>query len=128
MRITKDLYNKKFKEYTEKQQVILTEINLHDKADKEHYITANTILNLSQRVEKVFESSEIAEKQQLLNFLLQNLELKGRKLVYKLKTPFDTVLLANNCSDLLPIVDDVRTKIMEVGEIYIPDLSSQCQI
>ncbi len=76
-------------------------MNLYDKADKEHYITANTILNLAQRSQEVFESSEVAEKRQLLNFLLQNLELKGRKLLFKLKTPFDTVLLAHNCSEWL---------------------------
>jgi hypothetical protein len=40
---------------------------------------------------------------------LQNLELKGKKLQYKLKTPYDTVLLANNCSDLLALLNDFRT-------------------
>ena len=80
---------------------MITEMNLHDKADKEHYITANTMLNLAQRARKVFESSEVAEKRQLLNFLLQNLELKGRKLLFNLKTPFDTVLLANKCPSML---------------------------
>ena len=91
-------------------------MNLHNKADKEHYITANTILNLAQRVEKVFEGSEEAEKRQLLNFLLQNLELKGRKLIYKLKTPFDTVLLAHNRSDLLRRVKQVRTYLINNSE------------
>jgi len=71
--ITNDFYNKKFKEYEEKQIKLIAEMNLHNKADKEHYITANTILNLAQRAEKVFEGSEEAEKRQLLNFLLQNL-------------------------------------------------------
>tara|TARA_Y100000031_G_scaffold141271_1_gene169654 strand:- start:87 stop:362 length:276 start_codon:yes stop_codon:yes gene_type:complete len=91
-------------------------MNLYDKADKEHYITANTILNLAQRSQEVFESSEVAEKRQLLNFLLQNLELKGRKLLFKLKTPFDTVLLAHNCSDLLRILNEIRTFFKENPE------------
>jgi len=41
------------------------------------------------------------EKRQLLNFLLQNLKLKNRKLLFKLKTPFDTVLQASKCSEML---------------------------
>ena len=73
----------------------------YTQADEKFYITANIVLNLAQRAYEIFESSEVAEKRQLLNFLLQNLELKGRKLIYKLKTPFDMVLLANKCSSLL---------------------------
>lgn len=100
--ITSDFYNKKFKEYTEKQSKVMSQMSKHDKADKEHYITANTILNLAKRAREVFESSEPQEKRYLLNFLLQNVELKQKNLLYKLKTPFDTVLQANTCSDLLP--------------------------
>ena len=37
-----------------------------------------------------------------LNFLLQNLQLKDKKLIFTLKTPFDTVLQASKkCFDLL---------------------------
>ena len=79
----------------------MSQTNSHDKADKEHYITANTILNLAKRAREIFESSEPQEKRYLLNFLLQNVELKQKNLLYKLKTPFDTVLQANTCSDLL---------------------------
>lgn len=48
------------------------------------------------------------EKRQLLNFILQNLELKERKLMFKTKTPFDTVLLANKCPKVGLIVDAFR--------------------
>jgi site-specific DNA recombinase len=47
--ITNDLYNQKFKEYTEKQDKVMNEMNRHNIADKEFYITANTVLNLAQR-------------------------------------------------------------------------------
>ena len=106
--ITNDFYNKKFKEYAEKQAKIMQQINSHDRTDKEHYITANTILNLAQRAREIFENSEVAEKRQFINFLLQNCELKGKTLSYKLKTPFDTVFLASKCSDLLPGSDSDR--------------------
>ena len=79
----------------------MEELAKHDKADKEYHITANTVLNLAQRALEIFESSEPQEKRQLLNFVFQNLELRQKNLEYKLKTPYDTVLLANECSDLL---------------------------
>ena len=100
--ITNDFYDKKFKEYTEKQAKLMTEISKHDKANNQYYITANTILNLAKRARKIFENSEVAEKRQFLNYLLQNCQLKDKNLSYKLKTPFDTVLSASKCSNLLP--------------------------
>lgn len=100
--ITDAFFNQKFKEYASKQAGLLEEMSKHDTADKQYHITANTILNLCQRAREIVESSEPEEKRQFFNFILQNLELRGKKLEYKLKTPYDTVLLANNCSDLLP--------------------------
>lgn len=95
------MFNKKLKEYKEKQAELNEEIQRYTDADENYYITANTVLNLAKRAYKIFESSEVAEKRQLLNFLLQNLQLKGRKLVFTLKTPFDTVLKAGRFTTLL---------------------------
>ena len=89
----------------------MTEISKHDKADKQYYITANTILNLAKRAREIFENSEVAEKRQFLNYLLQNCQLKDKNLSYKLKTPFDTVLSASKCSNLLPGTDSNRRPI-----------------
>jgi len=60
------------------------------------------VLNLAKKAYGIFQSSEVSEKRQLLNFLLQNLELNGRKLVFELNTPFDTVLQVSKCLDWLP--------------------------
>ena len=87
---------------------IIEELGKHDTADKDYYITANTVLNLAQRAFEIFESFEPQEKRQLLNFVFQNLKLRQKNLEYKLKTPYDTVLLANNCSDLLHILNTFR--------------------
>tara|TARA_Y100000310_G_scaffold241399_1_gene245356 strand:+ start:2079 stop:2342 length:264 start_codon:yes stop_codon:yes gene_type:complete len=74
-------------------------------ADEKFYITANTVLSLAQRAYKIFKSSETHEKRQLLNFLLQNLQLNNRNLLFKLKTSFDKVLYANRYSGMLPEQD-----------------------
>ncbi len=95
--ITRNMFDKKLKEYKEKQAGLEEEMTRYTQADENFYLTANMVLNLAKRAYEIFESSEVAEKRQLLNFLLQNLELKGRKLTFNLKTPFDTVLLSNKC-------------------------------
>jgi Site-specific recombinases, DNA invertase Pin homologs len=110
-RITDDFYNKKLKEYKERQGKILEELSKHDTADKDYHITANTVLNLAKRALEIFKSSEPQEQRQLLNFVFQNLELRQKNIEYKLKTPYDTVLLANNSSNLLPGSDSNRRPI-----------------
>ncbi len=99
--ITKDMFNKKLKEYKERQAEINEEIQRYTDADESYYITANTVLNLTKRAYEIFESSEVNEKRQLLNFLLQNLQLRGKKLEFTLKKPFDAILEANKCSTVL---------------------------
>ena len=98
--ITKEMFDKKLIEYKEKQTELNEEIQRHTNADEDYYLIANTMLNLAKMAYEVFESSEIPAKRQLLNFLLQNCKLQGKKLSFEVKTPFDTVLQANKCSSM----------------------------
>ena len=90
--ITIDFYNKKFSELMEKKQENEFKMKRLNNANKNYYITANTILSLAQRAPEIFESSEPEEKKQLVNFVFQNLQLDGKKLLFKTKTPFERVL------------------------------------
>jgi len=106
------MFNKKLKEYKEKQAEINEKMQRYTDADENFYLTANMVLNLAKRALEIFKRSEITEKRQLLNFLLQNCRLQGRKLLFELKTPFDTVLQASKCSEMLHWLDAVRTCLM----------------
>jgi cytidylate kinase len=96
-----------------KQADLLEQMQDHSEADKDFYLVANMVMNLAKRARDIFESSEPEEKNELLKYLLQNCELDGRNLVYKLKAPYQTMLLASNHSDWLRIVEEVRTIIQE---------------
>ena len=78
-------------------------------ANKNYYITANTILSLAQRAPEIFESSEPEEKRQLVNFVFQNLELDGKKLLFKTKTPFERVLEYQSTHNWGRLCDAFRT-------------------
>lgn len=99
--ITNEMFNNKLKELKEKQAETRTEMAIYEQADENYYITASNVLNLAQRALNIFQNSEVMEKRQLLNFLLQNPQLQGKNLVFTLKTPFDTVLEANRCVEML---------------------------
>lgn len=95
-RITEEMYDKKLREYKERQGQILVDMRIHSEADEEFYLTANTVLNVAKRALEIFKSSEVPEKRQFLNFLLQNCELQGKKLEFSLRNPFDRILATRN--------------------------------
>ncbi len=95
------MFNNKLKEYKEKQAELEARMQNYTNADENFYLTANIVLNLAKKAYELFQNSEVEEKRQLLNFLLQNPTLEGKKLNFELKTPFNTVLEANKCSNLL---------------------------
>jgi histone acetyltransferase (RNA polymerase elongator complex component) len=98
-RITMDMYDKKLKDFEIRKKEAQDRFNKIGRVDKSDYITAKSILSLAQRAPEIFKSSEPEEKRQFINFLFQNLELDGKNLDFKLKAPFNTVLLANKSKD-----------------------------
>lgn len=90
--ITADFYDKKFKEYIEKQADLQHKMKQHQVANDQTYITASLVLDLAKRSYDIFKSSEASEKRQLINHVFQNCYHDGEKLVYNLKEPFNIIL------------------------------------
>ncbi len=90
------MYDNLLKDYKEKQEVLMDEMSRYHDANESYYLTANRVLSLAQRALEIFESSEVEEKRQLLNFLFQNCQWDRENVLFKMKTPFDTVL---HCSE-----------------------------
>ena len=93
----------------DKQYQLNIELDEYTKADHEYHIHVSTVLNLSRRMGEIFESSEPTEKRAILNFLLQNPTVSGKKLAFSLQKPFDTVLELADCTTGLPLLDKFRT-------------------
>jgi site-specific DNA recombinase len=107
--ITKDEYDKKLQDLKDKQFRLNIELDEYTKADFEYHIQVGTVLNLSRRIGEIFESSETHEKRAILNFLLQNPTVHGKKLEFTLRKPFDTVLELSSCLTGLDLLTEVRT-------------------
>jgi len=95
-RITQDAYDKYLHQFKSRQQEINLLLEEHTGADENYYVAAKTVLNLAKRALEIFESSEVPEKRALLNFLLQNCTVDGKKPLYTLRSPFDTILTFAN--------------------------------
>ncbi len=67
-------------------------------------MTLISLLNICSKALELFESSKVEQKRQLINFLLSNLQLRGKKLEYTLKKPFDALIDLDYRSIWLSIV------------------------
>jgi hypothetical protein len=83
-------------ELKEVQQDLIVEIGIMSKADNDYLITVSRVFSLAKRAKKIFESSEIPEKRQFINYLIQNPTLNNNKLSFTVTEPFKLIL---NLSD-----------------------------
>lgn len=81
-------YDELVREYKAKQSDVLEQMKGHTDADENFHLTANMLLSICKRAKEIFKSSEIEEKRQILNFLLQNSTLSGEKLYFTMRSPF----------------------------------------
>jgi site-specific DNA recombinase len=90
--IDEKMYLNKVKDYKSRQVEIAEQMVRHEKADHNFYVTANMVMNLGARAREIFESSEVDEKRQLLNFVFQNLKLDSKNLSIDTCEPFTTLV------------------------------------
>lgn len=68
----------------------------HINGDEKCLITTKTVLDLAKHAKKIFMSSKLKEKQQLLNFVFSNLKLDGKELSVTLREPFLTLIAVSH--------------------------------
>ena len=123
-RITKDEYDKKAYEFKQAQHDLNIKLKQYTEADEKFGITVNYLLDIASRAYSLFKSSKIEQKRQLINFLLSNLRLEGKTLLYDVNKPFDAILNAHECSDWLPLVDIFRTFYYSSISKLIPQINA----
>ncbi len=57
------MYDKKLKEFKERQAKLITEKQLHSDGDQEFYLSVNMVLNVASRAAEIIKSSEPEEKE-----------------------------------------------------------------
>lgn len=95
--ITKDEYDKKLQELKDKQYRLNIELEEHTKADHDYKLTISQVFSITRRISAIFAGSEVSEKRAILNFLLQNPKVSGKKLMFTMQKPFDAILEMAAC-------------------------------
>ena len=95
-RITDSIYTKFFTHLKEEEAEVDSKLSALQNAQDNYYITANYILELSKRAYKLFLSSEMEERRQLLKLVFSNLTIDGKSVRIQAQKPFDTIFKCAN--------------------------------
>jgi hypothetical protein len=106
--ITRDMFDKKHREFAERQRQIGEQLQKGNEADSEFKMGLSGLLSLASKAADLFEGSNNAEKRSLIGFTFSNLELEGASLRYSLRTPFDMFVDLNKRQKWLPFLHTYR--------------------
>ena len=90
--ITQNEYDKKARELKERQTEIAARIEQHQQGDGDYRTTLESLISLASRAAELFERSKTEQKRQLVAFVFSNLQLRGKKLEYSMRSPFDLMV------------------------------------
>jgi len=90
-KIKPEVYDPKSKEIDKEIADVDSDIAKYQKANRAYTQEIETFLMFCNEAPKLFASSRPALQRELLRFVVTNLSLKDKKVVFTLKTPFDIV-------------------------------------
>ena len=67
-------------------------IEQHQDGEGTYRTTLESLISVASRAAEIFASSKTAQKRQLIAFIFSNLRLRGKKLEFALRSPFDLMV------------------------------------
>jgi hypothetical protein len=109
-RITQDDYDRKARELKERQTEIALQVEQHQQGEGDYRTTLESLISVASRATEIFERSKTEQKRQLIAFVFSNLRLKGKKLEFSLRSPFDLMVNRANYTSWLAFLNTIRTE------------------
>lgn len=109
-RISSEEYDRRAEVIQLQQREAAALVAQHLDGDDRFRATVLALLDVLSRASAIFRGSNLDQKRRLLAFVCSNYTLKGRKLRYELKKPFDAVASARSRSSWLPLLEVLRTR------------------
>lgn len=97
--ISKDFYEKKANEYSERIKELDGQISKMTYASLDYFDFGSKILELANKASELYEKGTPEEQKELLGFLLSNSTLKDQKALIQYKKPFNKILERASRSD-----------------------------
>ncbi len=108
MGITRDEYDKKARELKELQVELSMRIEEHQKGENGFRTTLESLISVASQASRLFERSKTEQKRELIAFVFSNLQLRGQKLEFSLRSPFDLMVNRRSYTEWLAGMDGTR--------------------
>ena len=92
-----------------RQNEIALRIEQHQEGEGDYRTTLESLISVASRAADIFERSKTEQKRELIAFVFSNLRLRGKKLEYSLRSPFDLMVNRADHTSWLPFLDTYRT-------------------
>jgi hypothetical protein len=90
--ITQDEYDKKARDLKGRQTELVLRIEQHQEGEGDYQTTLESLISVASRASEIFERSKTEHKRELIAFVFSNLRLRGKKLEFSLRSPFDLMV------------------------------------
>ena len=90
--ITRDEYDNKARELKELKVELAMRIEQHQKGEDGFRTTLESLISVASQASRLFERSKTEQKRELIAFVFSNLQLRGKKLEFSLRSPFDLMV------------------------------------
>lgn len=88
-------------------------IEQHQKGEDGFRTTLESLMSVASRAARLFERSKTEQKRELIAFVFSNLTLRGKKLEFSLRSPFDLMVDRRSRTSWLAFLNTVRTERFE---------------
>ena len=85
-------------------------IEQHQKGEDGFRTTLESLISVASQASRLFERSKTEQKRELIAFVFSNLQLRGKKLEFSLRSPFDLMVDRRSYASWLAFLDTVRTE------------------
>lgn len=103
--ITKDAYDRKRTQLSNRQVEINEQLERHHSGNEQFKIALSSLISLASNIVELFDRSNTDEKRQLIGYMFSNLELEDSKLRYTLRKPFNLFADLASYKEWLPRKD-----------------------
>jgi len=121
-RITESKHDRFYQKLRQDLEDVNSRLAKLEDAENNYYITTKYLLDLSNRAYDLFVSSEVEEKRQLINLVLSNLKIEGKKVFYDVNKPLDAIVNYQDGKLWRPISDYLRTFLLENFDLNLQNM------
>lgn len=99
--ITEQEYDAKAAELKSSHIELRIQIEQHQEGQDEFQTTLENLINIATQSYKIYTSSNVEQKRALVSFVFSNLHMRGKKLEYSMRSPFDLMMNHADCPSWL---------------------------